>query len=145
MKVFNKLILLFCLFCLFSSCSQNEISPPYVITQSSVRVGKNEPSYSIAGAHVFISNVSNKTIHSLTLSFLLFDSDGDLCLPLGKCIESECLQKIKPFQTKEIVLSLDSALGGHIHSSYQLGNVFVKRVAFSDGSVWNDPFGLYAE
>ena len=145
MKFQNK----FCLLCLLSvlafvSCSQQNASPPYVITQSSVRVGSNGSLYHAAGAHFIVSNVSDKTIRSLTLCFLVFDSDGDVCLPLGNMVESTYLQKIKPFQSREIVISLDSVLGGHINAPYQVENAFVKQIVFSDGSVWEDPFGLYA-
>lgn len=147
MKLKNKVFPVLCFLLIaavFVSCSQEDAGPPYVITQSSVTVGAGSSMYRFAGAHFTVANAGNKTIHSLTVCFLLFDADGDICLPLGNMIESTCLKKIKPFQSQEIVVNLDSVLGSQIRAPYQLGNMFVKQIVFSDGTVWTDPLGLYA-
>ncbi len=145
----NKKICLFTALIFFalvlSSCNTDLSYAPYAVKSKTVRIGSYSSYYNFAGAHIVFSNKSNKVVRQVTLSFLVFDSDGQLSSPVGNAIVTVHTEKIKPLDSKEIIVSLDDALGPHLFKTYQVGNLFASEIVFSDGSVWSDPMGFYAE
>lgn len=126
-----------------SCCSLDHLSPPYLITESKVVLGAKEQSYNVAGAYITVYNNSDKTISSLTLSFCLYDSDGNAEGIGTNCVASDYNKPLAPKSSVTVIVSIDDLLGCSVADSYLLDYVYVPSITYSDGSTWKDTFGLY--
>lgn len=127
-----------------SCCSMKQFSPPYLVTEQYVRIGQEGQSYMVAGAHFTLFNNSDKTMTKFTLSFRLYDSDGELSGIGTNCLVSNYEGVVLPHKEAKVIVSLDSAVGSELKDAYQIDYVYVTSITYSDGSVWTDPLGLYA-
>ena len=76
--------------------------------------------------------------------FYLFDSDGE---PAQECWNqlSFAIEKIIDAEDSfEICLSLDSYMASVPQSQLRIDYLFVSKICYDDGSVWEDPYGLAA-
>lgn len=129
---------------MMSCCSFNALRAPYVITEERVTIGEEEGVFSSAGAFFTLYNNTDKTMCSCTLSFRIYDYDGEASTVGGNLITTDFKGIVLPKTTEQIVVSLDDMVSGELADGYQFDFVYVSRILFSDGSSWNDPVGVYS-
>lgn len=140
-----SLKLLFFVFCLnFSSCSlfAGE-SCPYLVN-GEVRITTDADEFELAGFDLYFLNKSEKRIESFTIVFYLFDEDGEP-VSNGRCNFVLSIKKtVDAGDSMETCISLDSYLQEIPEYSYEVDYLYVSKINYEDGSVWDDPLGLYA-
>ena len=75
-RLFTLLFLVISLFVATSCSSMDIIDCPYIVAENSVEIGEKTGAYDFAGANFTLYNDSAKDISSFTVSFLVYDSDG---------------------------------------------------------------------
>jgi hypothetical protein len=145
----NKIITILFIFIglLMMSCCDFrgfELSPPYVVTEKKVKVCENAGVHQFAGAYFTVCNTAEKAISELCVSFCLYDEDGNASALGSNCICGTYARNIAPHDKAQIIVSLDEAVGGVLQETYQLDYVYLKKIVYEDGSVWNDEWGMYA-
>lgn len=144
-SVFAALTAFACLTCLFSSCvTAGAFSCPYTVTSPRVELSSPEDSRSLAGMRLSFFNGADKTVESLTLSFMLYDSDGSNPFLGSNCIVAKCGQEVPPFSDIELVVELDPYISAVPDEPYTVDYLYVREIRYDDGSVWSDPYGMYS-
>ena len=143
-RLFTLLFLVISLFVATSCSSMEIIDCPYIVADSRIVIGELEENYDFAGAHFTLYNDSSKDISSFTVSFLVYDSDGQ-----NPFIGSNCIVKkfdvAVPAKTKaDFSVSLDSHLSCVPKEKFILDFFYVKKISYADGSSWSDPFGMHS-
>ncbi|WP_296323256.1 hypothetical protein [uncultured Treponema sp.] len=146
MKMKKKITLLFLAFFLISliSCETTEsLSCPYVLAKPHVELGENENMHYFAGMYFSLFNDSDKTIDSFTISFLLYDSDGNNPFIGSNCIVSRCDCQLFPQRMENFIISLDSFISLVPEEPYITDFIYIREIRYSDGTSWKDPYGMY--
>ncbi len=129
----------------FSSCSTfASMECPYVIEKPHVFLGKVEGKHNFAGAYFNVFNDSQKTVDSLTFSFMIYDKDGQNPFLGSNNIVSKCDDFIAGLSSKEFCVNLDSHLSVVPDEPYLIDFLYLREIHYSDGSTWSDPFGMYS-
>lgn len=139
-------VCILCVFCgIFSGCSTTDFfSCPYVIANPRVELGKLGETHEFAGAYFTLFNDSEKTISKYTVSFLLYDDEGNNPFIGSNCVVEKIAAETLPHESKDFVISLDSYLSTVPDEPYEIDFIYLREILYSDGSVWSDPFGMYA-
>ncbi len=139
-------ICVLCVFCgIFSGCSTTGLlSCPYVVANPRVELGKLGETHEFAGAYFTLFNDSEKTISKYTVSFLLYDDEGNNPFIGSNCVVEKIAAETLPHESKDFVISLDSYLSTVPDEPYEIDFIYLREILYSDGSVWSDPFGMYA-
>lgn len=145
MKIFfikNNLALVILAFFMMTGCSCfAESSIPYIV-DATVEMKESSSEYEICGLNLYFYNKSESDVETFTVSFFLFDKDGNpvstgksnIVLTIEKLIE-----KGKPFTA---CISLDKYFNAVPDELYGVDYLYVSRIEYSDGSVWSNPFGM---
>lgn len=129
----------------FSSCASTDaFSCPYVIENPRVELGKKEDICEFAGACFTVYNGSEKTISDYTISFMLYDDAGNNPFIGSNCVIEKIALEEKPYEAREVIISLDSYLSVVPDEPYTIDFMYLREIHYSDGTVWSDPFGMYA-
>ena len=128
---------------LLSCTSMESLTCPYLIENPRVELGESEGSYKYAGMRFSLFNESEKTIENFTMSFMLYDSDGNSPFLGSNCIVSKCKWRIQPGAENDFVISLDPYISVLPDEPYQIDYIYLREICYSDGSSWKDPFGMY--
>lgn len=121
-----------------------EFSCPYIISDPKVVMGKNENIHEFAGAYFTLFNNNKKMINKFSVSMLLYDSEGNNPFVGSNCIVSTFERNILPTEIQNFVLPLDPYLSVVPKENYQIGFMYLREIHYADGSVWTDPFGMFA-
>ena len=132
------------LFSIISCQTTGNPDVPYIVLEPNVELGDDGVSYSFAGTRFTLYNDSKKDISSFSVSFMLYDSEGNNPFIGSNCITEDFYEVIPAESRGEFVVSLDSYLTQIPNEPYKLDFFYVKRISYADGSSWSDPFGLYA-
>lgn len=147
-KIFLKVIVFSCiaafLSCLSGCESLEMFNCPYIIANPRVVLGENEGEHSFAGTYFNLFNDSSKTITDVTVSFLLYDGEGENPFIGSNCVVSKINCVIGASQQAELVVSLDSYISVVPSEPYKIDFMYLREIKYSDGSSWSDPFGMYA-
>lgn len=128
----------------FLSCGTVDcLSCPYIIDNPHVELGTVEDKYNFAGMHFSLCNESSKTIEDFTMSFMLYDSDGNNPFVGSNCIVSKCKWNISAGALVEFIINLDPYISTVPDEPYQIDYIYVREINYTDGSSWKDPFGMY--
>ncbi len=117
---------------------------PYIITNQYVSNDNGNEFFDYSGAFFSIHNKANKTIKKLTLCFSLFDENGEIISYGNGKLAGVFEGEIESGENKEIIISLDDVLGNDIEGGYRIDFVYISSITYTDGSVWQDYFGLYS-
>lgn len=117
---------------------------PYVIDNPRIELGKRKNVCNFAGAYFTFCNTSEKTVKDFSVSFLVFDEDGESPLVGSNRIESEHTIRVDSNQCVEISVGLDKYFQTISESNYIIDYFYVKKINYTDGSFWSDMFGSYA-
>lgn len=137
--------IVFLLMIFVSSCaSLFEDNCPYLIANPHMELGSNNDIHNYGGAYFSLYNSSSKTIEEFTISFMLFDEEGKSPFIGSNQVTSVIKTQLGSGESDEFVVNLDTYLSVIPSEPYLMDYVFVKSIKYSDGTVWTDPFGMYA-
>ena len=129
---------------MFSGCeTMYAFTCPYIISNPRVELGEYEDKHKFAGMHFTFFNESKKDVENFTLSFTLYDSDGNNPFIGSNCIVSKCNWKVKSGATVDFVIDLDPYISLEPSQPYLLDYIYVREIVYSDKSSWKDPYGMY--
>ena len=136
---------LVCLFLvIFSGCSIFSIErKPYTLAADFV-MDEGSPVYKICGANLFFYNNSEKAVKEMEVVFYLFDSEGE---PASECpgrVTFVIEKDVGPDEEAQLCLSLDSFMTLIPKSLLEIDYLYVSKILYADGSIWQDPFGFTA-
>lgn len=116
---------------------------PYVMTGDFV-MEESSADYSICGVDFFLLNKSEKEIKNLTIVFFLFDKDGEPAFECRSKISAQIEKDISAGEDCSFCMSLDNFMNS-IPSEYLIVDyLYLSKIEYQDGSVWEDPYGLVA-
>ncbi|MBR4463996.1 MAG: hypothetical protein IKS40_05240 [Treponema sp.] len=129
----------------FQSCSTLEsLGCPYLIDNPHVEIGQKYTYHKYAGAYLTVFNDSKKTIKKYTVSFMLYDSDGNIPFMGTNCVVANCESPIPPYEEETFIVNLDSFIPSVPDEPYLMDYLYLREIIYTDGSSWKDPFGMYA-
>jgi hypothetical protein len=113
---------------------------PYSI-DCSVSLFSTKDEFKYAGLNITFYNNSNKDIKSFTLTFFLYDENGNP--PFSRnCITVENIQGVQAYGTVDFCISLDEYIAVAPEEPYRIDSAYAERIEYTDGTVWIDSFGL---
>ena len=140
----NYLIVFLFLLVLFSGCKNFSIeSVPYLISGEFVMESGSE-NYSVCGFDFQFYNQSVKNIKEISVVFFLFDKDGEPAHECSNRIAFDIEAKIEAGVPFKKCLSLDRFMNQFPEELLYVDYLYVSRIEYEDGSLWEDPFGLTA-
>ena len=116
---------------------------PYSIAADFVMEEESDD-YKICGANIFFYNHSFLTVKEFELVFFLFNSEGE---PAPECSERLTFaieKEIGPDEDFTICLNLDSFMTFIPEVPLDIDYLYVTKIVYEDGSVWEDPYGFNA-
>ena len=151
-KKYSCRLLAFLIF-LLSGCSAFPAAPvlsaltagsnPYLVSGNFV-MEEDSSDYEICGAELKFYNRSEKKVTEFEVVFYLFDSDGEPAQECWNQLSFDIEKIIDAEDSFEICLSLDSYMASVPQSQLRIDYLFVSKICYDDGSVWEDPYGLAA-
>ena len=118
--------------------------PPYVITRPVFEISGQTYHFSYAGIVFNFLNTTEKTVNSITASFMLFDPKTNGNPFIGSNVfEITKTDLIPPNASSEIILSMDRYIYVAPQEPYIIDNFYISEIKYQDGSVWRDKYGLY--
>lgn len=131
---------------LLSACSTiDSLTCPYLIAHPHVEIGEKYTYHKYAGAYLTVYNDSDKTISAYTVSFMLYDADGSVPFVGTNCVVAEYEKEIAPRTEDECIVNLDSFISVVPDEPYKIDFLYLRKITYTDGSTWSDPFGMYAQ
>ena len=141
---------------LLSGCSAFPVAPdlpdlsaltagrnPYLVSGKFV-MEEDSSDYEICGAELKFYNRSEKKVTEFEVVFYLFDSDGEPASGCQNRLDFIIEKEVEPGGEFQNCLSLDSYMAVMPQSLLEIDYLYVSRILYTDGSVWEDPYGLVA-
>ena len=146
MSKLSKKLLGFVLVVLLSSCVNSFLeNAPFIISKPICVLEGSYFEYTYAGIQFDFLNKSNKSISSITVSFLLYDAKTQTNPFMGSNVfEITKLTFISPDENKEIILSLDKFIYIAPSEPYLIDHFYIKKIEYTDGSTWEDKHGVFS-
>ena len=143
-KIYRILLFMMLLILFGTGCKTYSLEKiPYVMTGDFV-MEESSADYSICGVDFFLLNKSEKEIKSLTIVFFLFDKDGETAFECRSKISAQIEKDISAGEDCSFCMSLDNFMNS-IPSEYLIVDyLYLSKIEYQDGSVWEDPYGLVA-
>lgn len=126
----------------FSGCksfAQQDL--PYMINGKLIMSDENS---SICNFELFFYNKSEKIINEFTVVFYLFDNEGESFSLAQNNIVISIKKEIYGYEKIECLVNLDEYFSSNIDDEYFLDYLYISQIKYSDGSVWQDSFGMKA-
>ena len=133
-----------CLLFLPACSTLENLDCPYLIDNPHVEIGRKYTYHKYAGAYLTVYNDSKKTIKKYTVSFMLYDSDGNIPFTGTNCLVASCETPIPPQEEETFIVNLDSFISSVPDEPYLMDFLYLREIIYTDGSSWKDPFGMYA-
>lgn len=124
------------------SCSQLYTAVPYLIS-GEMRINEEGKKEMSSFAFKF-KNCSEKDVFSFTVSFFLFDEDGNPVMNGSPKISCIIREDILSGDTLDSSYSLDDFLNFIPENPYKVEYLYVSKIIYSDGTEWSDTLGLKA-
>ncbi len=126
-----------------TSCLHME-NIPYAITEPECKIGKVDGFHEFAGIHFVFYNNTEKHVTGFRFSCVVFDSDGESSPLIGSnVISARSLETISAHEGENIIFSLDPYISEIPTEAYVIDFFYVTKIEYSDGSVWDDPYGSW--
>ncbi|QTQ15744.1 hypothetical protein [Treponema parvum] len=133
------------LFLIFPSCKTLlERNCPYVIGDVSVECGESSGKYHFAGILFTFYNAGPKTVSEFTVSLRLYDDNGENPFIGANQIIAVNKEIIGARSVSDIAINLDDFISDVPEEPYRIDFLYVSEIKYSDGSVWQDKYGVYA-
>lgn len=144
-KYFFLLIILQSLM-LFGCTLLNENTyPKFTVSKPVYKNAESDPTCEIGGVYFNFYNKSKNNIESMEIRMRVFDrTTRQMAFPgIGTIISIlEC--DIQSKEHKKFCISLDSYITIFSNSDYLIDEFYISKIRYSDGSVWEDKYGIYA-
>lgn len=146
----NKKLLIVVLCTMCCSCVSNFLNrAPYRIIGEAVL----EDEFAYAGIKLTLYNASEKTIERFSVVVFLCDCIEDYG-DSSNCVTAVFESSIACGETAEFWLAIDDCIADGPDTNdynardgealYQIDFMYVDRIEYDDGSVWEDEYGIYA-
>lgn len=116
---------------------------PYFVSADFV-MEEDAVEYKVCGADILFCNTSDLTVKEFEIVFYLFDSDGEPASGCQNRLDFIIEKEVEPGGEFQNCLSLDSYMAVMPQSLLEIDYLYVSRILYTDGSVWEDPYGLVA-
>ena len=140
---FVKGFICFFILTLFGCSAFSIEKPPYSVSADFV-MEEDSPVYKICGVDLSFYNFSKEMVKEFEVSFFLFDSDGEPAFECPSRLSFSIEKEIDADESFSISLSLDSYMIFIPQSLLEIDYLYVSKIIYADGSVWEDPFGFSA-
>lgn len=133
------------LYFLFAACTLfTSQQIPFTVSKPQCVIGGNEDYYAVAGIVFTFYNTGAKEIKRIEISCMIYDAETKTNPFIGSnLIKAEFNESIGSREQKELIIPLDRYLYRIPDKPYLVDNFFVRKLIFSDGSVWEDKTGAY--
>ena len=115
---------------------------PYLIS-GDFEMETDSEDYSVCGIDLLLLNQSAKDINEFSIVFYLFDKDGEPAKECSNRISFDIEKTIDAGDSFKQCLSLDKYMYMLPEDLLFVDYLYVSRIVYSDGSVWEDPYGLF--
>ena len=116
---------------------------PYRI-KGEVSVGEDTELYEYAGIKLTFYNASGRTVRKFFAVVFLSESDGTSPFTGTNCITLECDEIAAPHAVVNARFSLDDYISEASDEGYLIDFLYVSKIEYEDGEVWEGPYGVYA-
>lgn len=113
---------------------------PYIVKAETTM--ENSEIYENMGLNLYFYNNSEKKVEKFSLVFFLFDEDGEIPSGARGNIMLSVESSIDPHESIEDCISLDKYVYVVPEEPFNVDYVYISKIQYDDGSVWNDPMGL---
>ena len=144
LHVFAKLKFAFAAMCVLCFSFPLYARSPYRI-KGEVSVGADAAFYEYAGIALTFYNASGRAVRKFFAVVFLSGSDEESSFTEGNCIVLEYDENIAPHAAVNAEFSLDDYISEMSDEAYRIDFLYVSKIEYDDGSVWEDPFGLHAK
>ena len=142
MKHVMKFLPLCCLVAACTMFSAQQI--PFTVSKPECVIGGNEDYYAVAGIVFTFYNTSAKKIKRIEISCMLYDAETKNNPFIGSnLIKAVSNETIESGEHKELIIPLDRYLYRIPDRPYLVDHFFIRKLTFSDGSIWEDKTGAY--
>ena len=143
MKTFIRFLCI-TFFLAFSGCKAFSLdSVPYVIS-GDFEMEDGSADYSICGVNFYLLNQHEKDISKITIVFFLFDQDGEPAWQCRSKISAEVMLNLESGESTNFCISLDQFMNSVPEELLLVDYLYLAKIEYEDGSVWEDPYGLTA-
>ena len=133
---------------LFASCPAQLWDagiPPYAVTTPVYKIAGPDDLCTLGGIFFDFYNKSEKEVIFIETCMNVFDTrTGEIAFSGAGGLTSGAACKIPKSELKNLCISLDEYLWQMQTSSLCVDNFFIKKIKYSDGSIWQDKLGVYA-
>ena len=139
----RAIILLICFFMLGCHIFHPQ-GVPFTLSKPECVIGGNEDYYAVAGIVFTFYNTSAKKIKRIEISCMIYDAETKKNPFIGSnLIKAVFNESIGSGEKKELIIPLDRYLYRVPDKPYLIDHFFIRKLTFSDGSVWEDKTGAY--
>jgi hypothetical protein len=131
------------LLCIGNYASYSQDKQPYYM-QGEVSIFSDTGDFKYAGVNITFCNNTEKDIKKIVLILFLSDFDDSSTFSGNNRIVSEYSKSIDALSTVGYCISLDDYSTAVPDTPYQIDCLYAARIEYEDGSVWEDPYGIYA-
>ena len=117
---------------------------PYLI-KGEVSVGEDTAFYEYGCVALTFYNASGRTVRKFFAVVFLSESDGTSPFTGTNCITLECDEIAAPHAVVNARFSLDDYISEMQDEAYHIDFLYVSKIEYEDGGVWEDPYGVYAK
>jgi hypothetical protein len=117
---------------------------PFTLSKPECVIGGNEDYYAVAGIVFTFYNTSAKKIKRIEISCMIYDAETKKNPFIGSnLIKAVSNETIESGESKELIIPLDKYVYRIPEKPYLIDHFFIRKLTFSDGSVWEDKTGAY--
>lgn len=143
-KMGNFFAGIFLLFSVIPCFAEKKSAVPYCFEEFKVVSGEKLNLEDSFAAIFALENTGIKKIQKFSLVFTVTDFEGKNPFTGGNSLVVECAASILPGEIFRMYMPLDEYLSDSETSDLILEEVFLKRIEYDDGSLWEDKFGFYS-
>ena len=144
LHVFAKLKFAFAAMCVLCFSFPLYARSPYRI-KGEVSVGADAAFYEYAGIALAFYNASGRAVRKFFAVVFLSGSDEESPFTEGNCVTLEYDENIAPRTAVRAEFGLDDYISEVPDEAYQIDFLYVSKIEYNDGGVWEDPYGVYAK
>lgn len=139
----RAIILLICFFMLGCHIFHPQ-GVPFTLSKPECVIGGNEDYYAVAGIVFTFYNTSAKKITRIEVSCMIYDAESKKNPFIGSnLIKAVFNESIGSGEKKELIIPLDRYVYRVPDKPFLIDHFFIRKLTFSDGSIWEDKTGAY--
>ena len=116
---------------------------PYRI-KGEVSVGENTAFYEYGCVALTFYNASKRTVRKFFVVVFLNGNDETISFSNENPIVFECDENVAPRTAVRAEFSLDDLISEMPDEACQIDFLYVSKIEYDDGGVWEDPYGVHA-